>query len=63
MAMIKVFYSYDFDNDAARVQPITELNVVRSDKSISREKWKKIKMGGTGTIKNGLGITCCFALV
>ena len=49
--MIKVYYSYDFENDATRVQPITELNIVRSDKPTSKEEWKKIKIGGTGTIK------------
>jgi len=66
--MIKVFYSYDFNNDATRVQPITELNVVRSDKPISREEWKKIKIGGTGTIKkwirdNLLFCSCLVVLV
>ena len=66
--MIKVYYSYDFDNDAARVQPITELNVVRSDKPISREEWKQIKLGGAGTIKkwinnNMLFCSCLVVLV
>lgn len=68
MSMIKIYYSYDFDNDAARVRPITELDVVRSDKPISREEWKQIKLGGVGTIKkwinnNMLFCSCLVVLV
>lgn len=51
MAKRKVFFSYDYNKDASKVEEIRALGLVNDNKPVSKEKWNEICSMGDEAIK------------
>ena len=47
----KVFYSFHFDNDVARVQQIRNIGMIEGNTPVSPNDWETVKRGGDNAIK------------
>lgn len=64
----KVFYSFDYDKDNARVQQIKNIGRVESQPVLDGNKWEEVRRGGDAAIKKWIddqmvGKTCLVVLV
>lgn len=51
MSKLKVFYSYDYNKDANRVNDIRSMGLVKDNKPASKEDWEEICRQGDSTIQ------------
>ncbi len=51
MSKMKVFFSYDYNKDARRVEEIRTMGLVRDNKPVSKEDWDEICRQGDFAIK------------
>ncbi|MFZ1427396.1 MAG: TIR domain-containing protein [Geminicoccaceae bacterium] len=64
----KVFYSFYYDDDAARVQQVKQMGRIESQPLLTGNKWEEIKKGGDPAIERWIkdqmtGKTCLVVLV
>jgi hypothetical protein len=64
----KVFYSFHYDEDGARVSQVRNMGVVEGSPVASDHDWETIKRGGDRAIQNWIdgqmkGTSCCVVLI
>jgi hypothetical protein len=47
----RVFYSFDYEMDAARVQLVKNMGKIESQPLLSGNKWEEVRKGGDRAIK------------
>lgn len=64
----RVFYSFDYEMDAARVQLVKNMGKIESQPLLSGNRWEEVRKGGDRAIKKWIddqmyGKTCLIVLV